>query len=157
MRGKQHLFVFGTYRGVLHYDAGRPELSRVEMTFDAGSAECKDTWLSAKDLKKVQEFAQKEMFDSEHHPVISFRSAQIRAMADGRYEVAGALTIRNITKPSTAVVSIQQGAGKELSFEGTSVVRLTDYGLKPPTAALGLVGTKNEMTLSFTLAASPAQ
>jgi hypothetical protein len=30
---------------------------------------------------------------------------------------------------------------------------MTDYGLKPPGAALGLIGTKNEMRVEFKLRA----
>jgi hypothetical protein len=32
------------------------------------------------------------------------------------------------------------------------VISLTDFGLKPPSAALGTVGTKDKMQLSFHLA-----
>ena len=34
---------------------------------------------------------------------------------------------------------------------GRAVVRLKDYALKPPSAALGTIGTKNEMTVEFLL------
>jgi hypothetical protein len=34
---------------------------------------------------------------------------------------------------------------------------LQDYGLKPPGAALGLIGTKNEMNLEFVLLARRAK
>jgi len=34
-------------------------------------------------------------------------------------------------------------------MEGVSRIRLTDFGLKPPAAALGTIGTKNEMLFRF--------
>ena len=37
------------------------------------------------------------------------------------------------------------------TFRGDARIRLTDYGLKPPTAALGLVGTKDDMDFNFVL------
>jgi hypothetical protein len=44
------------------------------------------------------------------------------------------------------------GAGEYLSIEGVARVRLTDFGLKPPTAVLGTIGTMNEMVFQFVLA-----
>ena len=41
-------------------------------------------------------------FDAEHHPVITFRSTDVRLDEDGRAEVDGELTIRGVTRPVTA-------------------------------------------------------
>ena len=38
-------------------------------------------------------------------------------------------------------------------MEGESEIKLRDYGLKPPSAVPGAVGTKNEMKVSFVLVA----
>jgi hypothetical protein len=40
-----------------------------------------------------------------------------------------------------------------MSIAGSGEVKLRDYGLKPPSAALGAIGTKNEMAVSFRLTA----
>jgi hypothetical protein len=53
------------------------------------------------------------------------------------------------------IVSLHAKSDKPLSIEGASRVRLTDFDLKPPTAALGTMGTKNEMSLRFVLTATP--
>jgi hypothetical protein len=42
----------------------------------------------------------------------------------------------------------------EISIEGTARVRLTDFGLKPPSAAFGAIGARDEMTLHFALPAT---
>jgi polyisoprenoid-binding protein YceI len=63
--------------------------------------------------------------------------------------VAGNLTIRNITNPVTVAVVYKGGE----TFEGSAKVRLTDYKLKPPSALLGAIGTKDEMTVTFRLKA----
>jgi len=60
------------------------------------------------------------------------------------------LTIRGIAKPATVNVALQE-FDEVLMFRGTARVLLTDYGLKPPTALLGAIGTKNEMEFSFSL------
>jgi hypothetical protein len=50
-----------------------------------------------------------------------------------------------------------ESRGTELLLSGTATVRMTDYGLKPPTAALGTIGTKPEMAFAFTLVARRAK
>ena len=57
------------------------------------------------------------------------------------------LTVRD---RSRAVVVAVMKTGNQ-SYRGSAKIRLTDFGLKPPSAALGLVGTKDEMTFAFVL------
>jgi hypothetical protein len=42
----------------------------------------------------------------------------------------------------------------QLRLTGSAKIRLTDYKLKPPSAILGAIGTKDEMTLNFTISAA---
>lgn len=144
-RGKVHVFVFLQYSGTLDYDPQKPEDSRVSLTVSARDIKLTDTWLSEKDFKSVQEYALKDMLAAEKYPEIAFRSAEIRAVDASHFEVRGTLTIRGIAKPSVVRVTLESGP----RFSGEAVIRLTDYELKPPKAALGLVGTENEMKFSF--------
>jgi polyisoprenoid-binding protein YceI len=108
--------------------------------------QCFDTWLSEKDQKKVLEHALgKETLDVAKYPTVTFVST---AVADGT--VTGTLTIRGISKPVKVSVK-QAGEGK---YEGSAVFKMTDFGIKPAKAALGAVGTKDEMTLQFKLTGS---
>jgi polyisoprenoid-binding protein YceI len=149
-RGKSHTFLFPSYRGTLVHDIHTPEASHIELTLDAGSVKCLDTWLSAKDLKTVQEYALNEMLAANRYPEILFVSSDMHSVGENRFEVLGALTIRGITKPATVDVTFQESDAL-LMFRGTATVRLTDYGLKQPKALLGTIGTKNEMEFSFSL------
>jgi len=146
-RGKVHVFLFPQYTGSLLYDPQKPEASQVTLTMAARDIKLTDTWLSAKDFKSVQEYALKDMLAAEKYPDITFSSTVVRATDSAHFEVRGMLTIRGIAKPAVLYVSL---SGK--SFEGDATIRLTDYGLKPPKAALGLVGTEDEMKFTFTLA-----
>jgi hypothetical protein len=47
------------------------------------------------------------------------------------------------------VVNVQVGPGDVLS--GSAIVKLSDYRLRPPWAALGAIGTKDEMRVEFKL------
>ena len=93
----------------------------------------------------------KDMLAANRYPQISFRSTAIRKVDRSRYEVEGILTIRDVSKPAVVTTSLTGGPGESFSIEGTARVRLTDFGLKPPTAALGAIGTKNEMAFHFVL------
>ena len=66
----------------------------------------------------------------------------------------GMLTIRGIYKPAVVIVAVADQKEGKHSFQGGATVRLTDYGLKPPSAAFGTIGTKDEMAFSFTVTAN---
>ncbi len=152
MSGKKHLFVFDRYQGRVEYDDQAPEKSRVELTIEAASGICQDTWVSPKDLKKVQETAF-ELMGLPQHKTLRFVSKQVTRKGPGEFEVVGDLTVRGLARPVTVAVKMEP-AGGGLLFSGSAVVRIKDYGLKPPSAVLGSVGTRNEMRVEFRLAAT---
>jgi polyisoprenoid-binding protein YceI len=152
-RGKVHTFLFPSYAGTFIYDAQRPEASKIELTLATNATKCVDAWLNSKDLKSVQEYAINDMLVADEYPEIYFTSSQIRQLATGHFEVRGTLTLRGTGRPSTVDVTLQENSGGSLVFRGAATIRLTDYGLKPPKALLGTIGTKNEMEFAFTLEA----
>ncbi len=154
MRGKKHLFVYRRYHGELHYDPERPETSRVRLVIEAASAECKDTWVKPKQLKDIQEYALNKAMQVRRFPELIFESERIEALGDGKYRVSGSLRVRGIAKPVTVDVEMRP-EGKNLRFTGNAVVDMKAYGIKPPKAALGMVGTKAAMDFSFELIAVP--
>jgi polyisoprenoid-binding protein YceI len=147
LSGKKHHFVFEKYEVKLDVNAAAPAQSRVQLRIDAGSIVCKDTWVSAKDLNKIRQMALEDMLAVVQYRDITFYSTEIRQVSAASFQVTGMLTVRDVTKP--VVVNVKREGGV---LSGSAVVKLTDYNLKPPSAALGLVGTKNEMMFSFTLA-----
>jgi polyisoprenoid-binding protein YceI len=149
LKGKKHLFLFERYTGVLAMDVQFPERSKIELDIESRSAVLKDDWVKPDDVKKILETAQMDMLDSAKYPKIRFVSTKVTAAPNGHFTVVGDLTIRNVTNPVTVAVVHKGGE----VFEGTATVKLTDYKLKPPSALLGAIGTKNEMTVTFTLKA----
>ena len=67
------------------------------------------------------------------------------------------LVIRGISKPVEVNVQLRSANPTMLWVEGSATIRLSDYGLKPPSAILGAVGTEDAMALNFRLAASPVK
>lgn len=155
LSGKKHLFTFSRYHGTLLFDRDAPEKSAITLVIEADSISCQDTWLGAKDLRKVQEYAVKDMLAVDRYPRITFKSMAIRKIDANHYEAQGILTVRDVSRPATVAVALNAGSETSPLIEGSSRVRLTDFGLKPPTAALGTIGTKNEMSLRFVLITTP--
>jgi len=154
MSGKKHLFEFTKYAGTLNYDSAVPEQSKVDFTIESGSFVNKDTWLSQGQTKDVNdETAGKKVLDIAQYPQIRFSSTGVKPGSAGAFLVNGNLTIRDITRPVTVTVHSKPDSNGRLGFTGQAEVKLKDFGIKPPAAALGLVGTRNEMQLSFTLTA----
>jgi polyisoprenoid-binding protein YceI len=106
-------------------------------------------------MKKVQDHAEVEMLDIAHHPRIRFASGKIARKDQAVFEVTGDLTIRGVSKPALVTVTASAESNGRLRLAGNSEVRLKDYGLKPPSAVLGAIGTKNEMSLTFVVFAAP--
>ena len=152
-KGRRHVFEFPRFRGELQYDASRPEASSVSFDIEAASAELKDQWLSEKDLKKVRDYGLGDMMDAGHHPFLKFRSTRVERTGPDRFRVEGTLEVRGIARPAEVEVTLRESGPQGLALEGRSTIRLTSYGLKPPSAALGAIGTKDEMAVSFRLAA----
>lgn len=151
MRGKKHTFEFPKFEGVLFYDREQPANSRVELKIDSASIVCRDAWLSPSDLKKVTDYALEEMLAVRKYPQMRFQSSTVTRQSDGTFVVDGTLTIRGIGKPVQLRLSLDP---VQVKAEGKAVLKMTSYGLKPPSAALGLIGTKDEMTASFQIAAA---
>lgn len=141
LSGKKHHFTFEQFEGQI--DGAQ---RRVVLTIQSAGIVCRDNWVSEKDRGKILKVATDDMLAVAKYPVIRFESTNVSG--DDRLTVEGNLTIRDKTRPVT--VHVQR---KDKSYTGEARFKLTDFGLKPPSAALGLVGTKDEMTLQFTVAA----
>jgi polyisoprenoid-binding protein YceI len=150
-RGKKHLFVFEKYQGTLQLDAASPPDSKIELTIDSASAVLKDDWVSAGDMKKILQTTFEDMLAVKKYPSMRFVSTLIAALGGDKYRAEGMLTIRDVSKPVTLYA---QWNPATLQIDGTAKLKLTDFKLKPPTALLGAIGTKDEMTLQFAVVAT---
>lgn len=64
------------------------------------------------------------------------------------YQAKGDFTIAGVTKPASFPVKVSQN-GNRVTFEGSYNTKLTDYSIDPPTALLGTVKTRDEITIKF--------
>jgi polyisoprenoid-binding protein YceI len=99
--------------------------------------------------KKVVDAAVTDMMAASQYPRLSFTSTRITSKSKGQFEIQGDLTVRGITKPITFVTAAKPSGIERLEIDGDAEISLKDYGLMPPSAMLGLIGTKSKMTLRF--------
>lgn len=150
MRGKKHNFEFPKFDGKLSFDAAAPQNSRVELKIDSAAVICNDTWLKESDRKKVLDYTLTDMLAVKQYPEMRFVSSKVTPKADGKYTVEGTLTIRGNGRPVVLEAALTQGA---MTIDGNSILKITSFGLKPPSAGFGLAGTKDEMRAQFHIVA----
>lgn len=144
LSGKHHVFLFEKFRGTASE-------TRVEFVIDAASLVVKDDWSPASGkIEEIRSVALDEMLDVKNHPELRFVSNAVAKTPAG-YRIPGQLTIRGRTKPVTVEVERKDGG----VFEGKAQIRHSDYGLKRQSAALGAIGTRDEMEVIFRLTGKP--
>ena len=78
----------------------------------------------------------------ERHQEIVFKSTDAEPAGPGRWTLRGNLTLRGQTRPVTVHVTLKDGR-----YTGETIVKQTDYGIKPPGKAG--VRAKDEVRVEF--------
>jgi polyisoprenoid-binding protein YceI len=139
--------------GVVHLDPARPGRTRIEITADARKLRAdpprlrrlyKLPALSADDAAKVQSnMRAADQLHVARHRTIRFRSRKVRPLGDGRYRLAGTLTLRGVSREVTLDVRARLH-GSLLKGSGQLRFKQSDFGYEPYSAALGLVRVRDE-------------
>jgi polyisoprenoid-binding protein YceI len=87
---------------------------------------------------KVQEFAD-----------ITFRLRALEA-AGTTYRAVGTLTVAGVEKEVTLAVQVER-RGESLAVTGTTDLLMTDYGITPPKAMLGMLKTNPKVQITIEL------
>ena len=151
--GRKHTLLYSRYHGSLRFDAEHPEQSSVRFALESASVRCVDDWVKPSQIPDIEKAARQTMA-ADKYPEITFQSTTITLKAPNQYEVRGTLTVRGVGKPVTLQVAAapQNGA---IRIRGSGQIKLSDYGLKAPTGAVGLfIGTKDAMNVTFDVTAS---
>jgi polyisoprenoid-binding protein YceI len=101
--------------------------SRISARIDAASVDTRSEQRDAH-LRSA------DFFDADNHPQLVFESREVRSVGDDRYEVAGDLTIRGITRP--VVLSVKEEGrgedpwgGQRVAYTAEARVDRKDFGL----------------------------
>ena len=85
--------------------------------------------------------------DTKKHKDVIFNLKEITGSGNS-YQVKGDFTIAGVTKPASFPIKMVQ-SGDRLTFEGSYATKLTHFSIEPPTALMGTVKTRDDITISF--------
>jgi hypothetical protein len=70
--------------------------------------------------------------------------------------VTGTLTVAGVQKELTSELTIQRDAGQHYLVQAHIPIRMSDFGVTPPTALLGLIRARDSLSVDFDLDFIPA-
>jgi polyisoprenoid-binding protein YceI len=112
---------FGRFEAQIDLNPDKLQTSSVSFSVDTSSVD----FPSADVLK---ELAKPEWFDTAHYPKAEFRSNRIRRLSDGRYELAGTLTIKGHARDVVFPVTLSRSGATTFATGALTIKRL-DYGV----------------------------
>ncbi len=117
----------------------------VTLTFPVGGIDCGNSKMTGQ---------LRDALKASRYPTISFglSAAEIhRALAAGSapVRVDGQLTIAGETKPVQTEVTVTRAPGQGLQVAGEQSLKMTDFGVKPPVALLGLIKVRDLVHVVF--------
>jgi polyisoprenoid-binding protein YceI len=125
--------------------AGEKAVRTVSLSIPVAALDCTNGTMNGHMWKALEK---------EAHPTIEFTlSGYALAGAPGARtgELSGTLRIKGTSQPVTLPVRFSDAGGGMLRVQGSHVLRMTDYGVKPPTLMLGTMKVGPSVTVSFDL------
>jgi polyisoprenoid-binding protein YceI len=141
--------------GVVHLDPDTPARSDVRLEFNAAAMHLTGKEPAGDGPKVTETMLGPQVLDVKKYPSITFESTAVTAtgtLPSLTLSVAGNLTIRSTPKPVTVPVAVKVD-GATLTATGRFTIKQTDFGIKPISAGGGAVKVKDELTITFTIAA----
>ena len=124
--------------------AGEKAVSGADLTIEAGRLECGNGTMNGHMRKALK---------ADANPTIGFKLASydLEKVADTlRLNLTGDLTIGGTQKTITLLALARGGSDGTLIVEGTHELRMTEYGLKPPTLMFGTLKVHDKVKVGFT-------
>ena len=90
----------------------------------------------------------RETLNAKQHPEISF---SLSGVGRSPVQAHGTLAIAGVERTVSIHGTLRQMEGDEVRVTGSTRLRLTDFGIEPPTKFFGLVRVHNEIDVHFDL------
>ena len=103
-----------------------------------------DPKVDAKDQATIQTHMEELTLETKKYPEIVFRSSHIEKLPGGEWKADGDLTLHGVTKPVSLTVK-QTGD----AYTTHTVLKQTDFGIKPISIGGGMIKVKDEIELDF--------
>lgn len=130
---------------------GAVAIARVEVIVPVRAIDCKNGTMDKKTRNALQ---------ADAHPNIRYvlDSAEVLPGTDRHrfsLRAAGRLTVAGAERPLGMMVSAVRLADGRYRFTGQAPLRMSDFGVEPPTALLGTLKTGDQIVVSFDVVAAP--
>jgi len=140
--------------GTITFDAAAPEKSHVEATVEVSS-------INTANEKRNAHVLSADFFDAAKFPTAHFVSKSWTKTGDDTYDVAGDLTIKDVTKPVTLKVTLLgtgpgMGGTTVSGWEATITIKKSEFGLAGPAMLSKALGDDVALTLSVEAGFKPA-
>lgn len=180
-----HLVVAGDYRAGASFSPQDPSAARVAVEVPVGALVADDRALeerwfprfrelgvladpfkeaSESDRAKIREaMLSAKQLDAERHPAISGRLTAVREQAARvgsvpfTHVATVELTVHGRTVSRDLAARFEEGEAGSVLLEAIGVLRFTDFGIEPYSAALGAVRNQDEFHLYVRLGGRPAE
>jgi polyisoprenoid-binding protein YceI len=117
----------------------------IEFTVETAKMTVKpDPRIDAKDQATIQTHMEEMVLETKKYSEIAFRSSRIERIADGQWKVDGDLSLHGVTKPVS--LNVKQSGD---SWTTHTVLKQTDFGIKPISIGGGMIKVKNEVEIDF--------
>lgn len=93
---------------------------------------------------QIQKDMEEMTLEIKKFPEIVFKSSRVEQVGDAQWKVAGDLSLHGVTKTVNLMV---KKTGE--SYTAHTVLKQTDFGIKPITVGGGMIKVKNEIDLDF--------
>ena len=118
---------FGAVAGTIVLDEENPAASYVTAEIGAAS-------IDTRQEQRDAHLRSPDFFDVEKFPAITFRSTRVEGLGGGRFDVAGDLTIRGVTRPVVLEVTDEgrggdPWGGRRAGFSASTKIDRRDFGL----------------------------
>jgi polyisoprenoid-binding protein YceI len=140
---------FKDYDGTFSFDPKDASKDKINVTIQAAS-------VSTDNDMRDHHLQSPDFFDAVKFPTITFKSTQVTATTDNKYEVAGNLTLHGVTKPVTLEVDYlgsDQMMGADINgFSATATIDRRDFGLtwgQDKLTAAGNLMVANDVTINL--------
>ncbi len=110
-----------------------------------------DPKVDAKTHDTIQQDMQEMTLETGKYPEIAFRSTHVEKLGSGQFKVDGSLTLHGVSK--TVSVNVKRDGE---SYMGHTVIKQTDFGIKPISIGGGMIKIKDPVDIDFRIFARPA-
>jgi polyisoprenoid-binding protein YceI len=124
---------------------------RVEFIVETAKMRVKpDPKVDAKTEAQIQKDMEEMTLETARYREIAFQSSHIEKASEGEWRVDGALTLHGVSKPVRVNVRRDGDA-----YIGRTILKQTDFGIKPISIGGGAIKVKNEIEVEFRIYTRP--